>query len=543
MKNELQPTRIAVLFAALLFLSIHTQITFGQDTGRTRVIISEKSSLPNPTPTPIGAQNSVSAPDFARIQSYVTSKVNGVLLNPLLKRGRIGVRIDMLDSNATVFSRDADEYFMPASNMKSYSVAAAIDTLSPNFRFVTSVYSNAKPDETGTLRGDLIVYGRGDPSISTSFYDSDYFGGIDALAEKIARSGVKKIEGNLIGDETYFNDDPIPTGWEWDDLQWYYGAEISSLTINDNAVDLKILPTSAGAMCSASISPPNSIYKIVNNCQTTARGSKRKIRVTKKLDENLVVISGTMPEGDSGFSGSVTISRPAKLFVELLRQRLQLKGITISGASRAINLEERNGTKLDTSSLVEITRHESPPLSVIAAKTMKPSQNLYTELILRALGEERGDRSDPEKTSVQKGIEIVESLLRKAGADPESIVQYDGSGLSRHNLITPSSAVKLYEYMDRSPNALFWRNALTIGGIDGTLRNRFKGTSAEGNVRGKTGTIDQVSALSGYVTAKSGERFVFSILTNSIPNSRLRVNAIDEIVLSLANYDSAETAK
>lgn len=135
----------------------------------------------------------------------------------------------------------------------------------------------------------------------------------------------------------------------------------------------------------------------------------------------------------------------------------------------------------------------------------------------------------------------MESVLKKAGADPESIVQYDGSGLSRHNLITPSSAVKLYEYMDKSPNALFWRNALTIGGIDGTLKNRFKGTTAEGNVRGKTGTIDQVSALSGYVTAKSGEKFVFSILTNNIPNSRLRVSAIDEIVVHLANYDSRET--
>ncbi|MEZ5346407.1 MAG: D-alanyl-D-alanine carboxypeptidase/D-alanyl-D-alanine-endopeptidase [Pyrinomonadaceae bacterium] len=542
MKKEIRQVSLPFLYASLLFFSSFSPAVFGQDSSRTRVVVSD-STKAKPTPSPVSEQIRRSPADFSKLQSYVTSRVNGVLINPLLRRGRIGVRIDLLDSGTTVFARDADEYFMPASNMKNFSVAAALDILSPNFKFVTSVYSTAKPDENGILRGDLIVYGRGDPSISTSFYDGDYYKGIDSLAEKIAQSGVKKIEGNLIGDETYFNDDPIPSGWEWDDLQWYYGAEVSSLTINDNAVDLKILPAQSGTSCSVSISPFNSIYKIVNNCQTSPKATKRKIRVTKKLDENLVVVSGSMPEGDSGYSGSITISRPAKLFVELLKQRLQLKGITISGAARATNLQERNGVRLDTANLTEITRLESPPLSIIAAKTMKPSQNLYTELILRALGEERGDKTDPEKTSVQKGIELVESVLTKAGADPESIVQYDGSGLSRHNLITPSSVVKLYEYMDKSPNSLFWRNSLTIGGIDGTLRNRFKGTTAEGNVRGKTGTIDQVSALSGYVTAKSGERFVFSVLTNNIPNSRLRVGAIDEIVLLLANYDSIEAAK
>lgn len=457
--------------------------------------------------------------------------------NPMLRRGQVGVKIISLDSGKTFYERNAENYFMPASNMKSFTVAAALDKLGPNFRFVTSVYANTPADENGTINGDLIIYGRGDPSISTAFNDSDYYRSLDELADKIALSGVKQINGSLIGDETYFNTNPIPSGWEWDDLQWYYGAEVSALSINDNSVDLKILPSTIGSPMVVKILPGNSLFKIINKTQTTSRGTKREIKVNKLLGQNVLEISGTMPINDSGYSGAITVSRPAELFVELLKQRLQLKGISVRGTTRAINLEERNGIKFPVSEFTEITNLQSPPLSVIAAKTMKPSQNLYTELILRALGEAAGDNSNVSKTSDQKGIEIVQETLRKAGVMTDSVVQYDASGLSRHNLITPNSSAMLYKYMDTSQYAAVWRNALTIGGIDGTLGRRFKGTNAENNVRGKTGTIDQVSALSGYVTSRSGERFAFSILTNGIPDSRLRVSTIDDIVVLLANFD------
>ena len=473
MKPKFKPIKIAVVFVFLSALIGFPVASYGQDPNRPRVIVSGTPKAKS-TPTPLPNRAALSDPKFGKISSYVRSKVNGVLLNPLLKRGRIGVRIDWLDRNATVFSRNADKYFMPASNMKSYTVAAAIDSLGPNFRFTTSVYANSKLDSNGTLRGNLIVYGRGDPSFSTNFYDGDYYKGIDALADKIVQAGVKRIDGAIIGDETYFNTEPIPYGWEWDDLQWYYGAEISALSINNNSVDLKILPGSEGTSCLVNIAPVNRQYRIVNRCQTTPKGTPRKIRVKKKLDENLVEISGTMPENDRGYNGAITITRPAKLFVELLKQRLVLKGVRVTGATRAINRDERNGLRLQTEDLMEIAIHQSVPLSLIAQKTMKPSQNLYTELILRALGEERGDRTDLEKTSAQKGKEMVQALLRKAGAQPESVVQYDGSGLSRHNIITPNSAVKLYSYMYRSRNSAAWKNSLTIGGVDGTLKRRFK---------------------------------------------------------------------
>ncbi len=537
-------------FSCLFLIGILVAAIAAQDTNRRRVVIvGGKKTTPTPTPTPLstpkptklaGTEPSVLDKTPVDVKSYVTAKVSEILANPMLSRGRIGVRIDSLDSRINLYSRDADRYFMPASNMKGYTVGAALDELTPNFRFTTSVYSTVKPNSNGVLDGSLIVFGRGDPSFSATFYDGDKFKAIDKLVDKIAAAGIKRIEGSLIGDETYFNSKPIPNTWEWDDLQWYYGAEISSLTFNDNSVDLSVSPTTIGKGCVVVIDPSYALYQIVNRCTTTPAGSKRELRITKRLEENIVEIAGTIPEGTPKRDWQITVSRPARFFVEVLKQRLVKKGITIKGEIRVANRQERAGMPLQTQLLQEITEVKSPPLSEIAARTMKPSQNLYTELILRTLGEEKGDRSDPEKTSLQKGIERVSELLRRAGAPQSSIVQYDGSGLSRHNLITPTSGVLLYRYMDRSPGAKAWRDSLTIGGIDGTLKRRFIGTNAANNVRGKTGTIDQVSALTGYVTAVSGERFVFSIQTNNIPNSRLRGSTIDQIVNVLADYDKAK---
>ena len=230
--------------------------------------------------------------------------------------------------------------------------------------------------------------------------------------------------------------------------------------------------------------------------------------------------------------------RPANVFVSMLRQLLEQKGVTVAGQTRVVSAREKApGAVGAASSQVEITKLESVPFSVIAAKTMKPSQNLYTELILRALGEQVGDKSNPKETSESRGLKVVQTFLTEAGIAPGSVLQYDGCGLSRHDLITPASAVQLYDFMNRHAYAQTWRDSLTIGGVDGTLQNRFRGTPAENNVRGKTGTIDQVSALSGYVTTAAGEKLAFSVLTNGIPQGSLRTATIDEIVVALAAFN------
>lgn len=199
------------------------------------------------------------------------------LFDTAVRRGRVGVKIVALRGGTVVFENDSEKYFMPASNMKNFTVAAAIEKLTPDFRFVTSVFAAVRPDQEGVVRGDLRIFGRGDISISTAFFGTTpadpntYFKGIDRLVDTIAAAGVRRIEGALVGDESYFRGGPIPDGWEWDDLQWYYGAELSSLPINDSAVDIAVTASSVGGPCSVTISPPNPIFQVVNTCSTSGR--------------------------------------------------------------------------------------------------------------------------------------------------------------------------------------------------------------------------------------------------------------------------------
>ena len=547
MKIKLNQIKIAgfLTFAIFCFGFNTTFTATAQNVQRQRVVPKQ-----TPTPKQIQTPKPVVSPTPALAYNQpltdLQSRIKATLSRPELQRGQIGVKIVSLDTGKTVFEENAEKYFMPASNMKSFTIAAAIEKLTPDFRFVTSVYAPSKPDENGTVKGDLTVYGRGDVSYSAAFNDGDYYKGLEALAQKIVDSGVKRIEGNLVGDESYFSGFPIPANWEWDDLQWYYGAEISSLGVVDNSVDLSVKPGAVNEPCFINTLPINTLVKIINRCATTASNSKRDLQVFKQIDRNVLEISGTMPAGDSGFRGSIALSHPSELFVEMLRGLLLKKGVVITGKNRVIGAKDKEILAAASSvPPVEIARLESPPLSLIAAKTLKPSQNLYTETILWTLGEQGKNFSsailpnpflNPKSTSSERGLFVVQNFLKEIGIAPDSVAQYDGSGLSRHNLITPNAAVQLYSYMARSRNANVWRDALTIGGVDGTLRNRFKGTPAAGNVRGKTGTIDQVSTLSGYVTSTAGEQFVFSILVNGVPDTSVRQSAIDEIVIVLSDF-------
>lgn len=482
-----------------------------------------------------------------RTLDSLRSAIRGRLFRPELSRGQVGIKIVKLDTGTVVFEQNSEKYFMPASNMKNFTVAAAIEKLSPDYKLVTSVYAPAKPDASGTVAGDLRIYGRGDVSISNSFYGAEkdptaYFAGMDKLADAIAAAGVKRVEGSIIGDDSYFSGGPIPSGWEWDDLQWYYGAEVSALPINDNVVDLSVKPGTSGSGCVVTMVPETAIYQVNNQCKTQA--GARTLKIEKDLGDNRLMIMGNLPAGNAGFSNTVTASRPAELFASILKQRLELKGITVTGSARAAApnapLSEKD---------IEITRISSPPLGFIAAKTMKPSQNMYTEVLLRTLGEEARKRiaatpgatmSTPSPDSTSLGVAEVRAFLASIGVPPDSVVQFDGSGLSRHNLITPAAVVSLYTHMaQKSRFSQAWRDSLTIAGVDGTLRGRFRGTRAEDNFRGKTGTIDQVSALSGYLTTAGGERLVASFIVNGVPSPGQRTSLIDDIVVMLADFDGA----
>lgn len=494
---------------------------------------------PSPSPTPTVAAAATPLPSSQTVAD-LQMRLRQSLSRPEVRRGTVGVKIASLATGKVIFEENAEKYFMPASNMKNFTVATAIEKLSPDYKFVTSLYAPTAVDGSGTIKGDLRIFGRGDVSISTRFDGGDVFKGLDAIVDKIIAAGVKRIEGDIVGDDSYFRGFAIPSSWEWDDLQWPYGAEVSALPLNDSVIDVNVRPGPQGYTCTVKITPYNPVMRVFNQCITTASGTRRTLRVHKRLDQNVLEITGSMPVNDGGYNGTISVSRPAELFAALLKQRLVEKGVVVTGNYR---YEKRSDGSLPVG--VEIAKLESAPLSIIAANTMKPSQNMYTETLLWTLGEQErnatvvpgGGMPASNADSAELGIAAVKKFLNGIGVAPDGIIQYDGSGLSRHNLITPSAVVQLYTYMSKqSRYSQAWRDSLTIGGVDGTLRNRFRGSRATGNVRGKTGTIDQVSALSGYVKTAGGEELVFSTIVNGVAENSIRVGLIDEMVNHLANF-------
>src|SRR5689334_8085952 len=468
------------------------------------------------------------------------AKISEVLAKPELSSAMVGIKAVSLDNGRVLFEENAGKLLRPASNMKLYTVAAALDRLSPDYRFSTSVYANTRPDAAGVVHGELIIYGRGDPSIAARFNNGDYYKGIDDLATRIVAAGVKRVEGDIVGDESYFVGPKYGSGWNWEDLTWYYGAEITPLTANDNALDLFVKPgTALGQPALITTGPPDPLLTIVNKVTTSAKGQRRDISIHRGLGEN--TITGSIPLEDRGYTGGIGISHPGLLFVYMLRSSLAAKGITITGASKTRGLE---------SSAVqnEIATLQSPPFSVIAAQTLKPSQNLYTELILRTLGKvappppTTTTTSNLSQTSEELGLEAVKAFLKMVGMRPEALVLDDGSGLSRNDMITAEASVQLLTFMSKHRYAAVFRDALPIGGVDGTLRNRFKGTPAENNVRAKTGSLSSAASLGGYLTTAGGEKVAFSIMVNNYPRDfDPRSACIDPITVLLASFAGKAT--
>src|ERR1043165_8473452 len=263
------------------------------------------------------------------------TRISQILAKPELAPAMVGIKVTSLDSGRVLFESNAEKLLRPASNMKIYTVATALDRLSPDYRFTTSVFAPAKPDAAGVIHGDMRIYGRGDPSIAARFNNGDYFKTIDDLAARIVAAGVKRVEGDLVGDEPYFVGPKYGSGWEWEDLTWYYGAEVTALTINDNALDLFVKPGSAvGQPAVIPTGPPDPLLTIVNRVTTSGKGLRRDISIHRDLNDNTVTIAGTIPLDDRGYTGGIGISHPALLFIYLLRNSLATKGVVITGKSR-----------------------------------------------------------------------------------------------------------------------------------------------------------------------------------------------------------------
>jgi len=449
-----------------------------------------------------------------------------------------GVKIVSLDSGKALFEHNAGKLLKPASNAKLFSGALALDRLGPDYRIETSFYAVARPDSDGTLHGNLIVYGRGDPSLAARFNNGDYGKSLEALVAALATAGVKRIEGDLIGDESYFRGPPFGSSWTWDDLQNYYGAEVSALSQEDNVVDLVFKPgAKTGAPCFIVVQPETAFLTFINRTKTVDRGGQRAITLYRPLGENVVYVSGQLPLG-TNYTDAVSVHNPALWFVTRLKQTLEQRGVTVSGSSRAMNWLDREASPLDVTRLVEIGSAESRPLSEIVGKMMKPSQNLYAQLLLLQVGARCHKPEDRNQTTEEAGIVELQRFAADAGIQPGELLLDEGSGLSRRALVTPNAIVGLLKFMGRHRYADVYREALPIAGVDGTLRNRMKGTAAERNVRAKTGTIGNVNTLSGYVTTAAGERLAFSLVLNAYDadGKNSVKDHLDSIAVMLAEF-------
>jgi len=454
-----------------------------------------------------------------------------------------GVKVVSLDSGKTVFEHNPQKLCSPASNCKLYTVALALDRLGADYRIKTSLYAKAKPTQSGTLKGDLIVYGRGDPTINARRHEGDLYRALEPLVSALTHAGVKRIAGDLVADESYFRGPPFGSGWMWDDLENSYGAEISALTINDNTVQVVATPgPRLGAPCQLALSPATAWLSFSNRTETVEKEGRRGLHFYRPLEENVIYVSGEAPLEGAGHTNEVTLHNPAGLFISFVRQALARQGIKVRGKARTVNWLERQAHPMDYGALVELGWMESPPMRELAREVQKPSQNLYTDLLLAHVGERTRTADDrPEETSEDLGVRELNKFLAEAGIQKGETFFEEGSGLSRDNLATPNATVTLLQFMNRHKCAEDYLAALPIAGVDGTLRNRMKGTPAAGNVRAKTGTLRWANSISGFVTTAAGEHLVFSLMLNRYHELRPARGDLDTIVVMLAGFTGRTT--
>jgi D-alanyl-D-alanine carboxypeptidase/D-alanyl-D-alanine-endopeptidase (penicillin-binding protein 4) len=477
-------------------------------------------------------------PRLSASERILARRLGAELAGPTYRRGFFGVYVYSLDRHVVVFSHNGEQWFTPASNAKLFTLAAALTLLGPDYRIHTALLSTAAPDAHGVIDGDVILKGVGDPSLSGRPYPYrpdppapqlpfDPGRVPRALARQLAARGITRITGSIIGDDSYFTPAPYPPGWAIGDEMWDYGAPVSALTLNDNTRFLQIFPAAVGEAPRLVWSPAVGAPRLSNRAATTAPGTDTRLRLRTLPFRGGLALTGTIAADNRGDLEALAVYRPALFAAKLLRQALIAQGIAVEGTARA-----RHRAGAAPATLYPLGGWQSPPLAEIIQATAKESQNLEAELMLRQLGKLRG--SAP---TTAGGEAVVQQFLRNAGLAPSDDAQTDGSGLSRQDLVTPAGVVRLLDYMARSPQAAAWRALFPIAGRDGTLQHRFRGEFAAGRLRAKTGSLSHVNSLSGYVTARNGERLAFSLLSNNVllPNAEVR-HRLDELAETLAAW-------
>ncbi len=501
----------------------------------------------------------VSRPALAQTGGMAAA-ADSLLATPATARAHWGISVLDATTGATLYARNDAQLFEPASNAKLFTTSAALALLGPTYTLATRVLAEGTVDAAGTLHGDLRLLGGADPTLSGRAYPytghtdrpNPPLAALDTLAGQVRAGGIKAVDGPVIADDTLFPDERYGAGWGWDDLQWEYGAPISALPINDDVRYLAVTPgVAAGAPVTATWTPEIAGLPtdLLITATTTAPGMPPALGLARNPGGGSLRVYGSLPANGALVHLALAIDDPARFAGQAFRASLVAAGIAVSGGdsvehrapaeTRSFQAETHEPLVLQalppgSASLAGfpaariVASRQSPPLSDIVIVVNKVSQNLHAELLLRLLG-----RAEGEDGSAAQGARVVRAwATTQAGLQPDDFLLYDGSGLSTKDLVTPRALTTLLRYSTTQPWGSLFRTSLPIAGVDGSLSSRL--SILRGRVQAKTGTLGEVDALSGFLTAKSGRLLIFSVLCNSYPGPGARAT-IDALVQAMAN--------
>ncbi len=455
---------------------------------------------------------------------------------PDLDRHLWGVAVTDLDGRL-LYGRNAERLFIPASNTKLVIAAAAIVMLGPDYQVRTSLYGTG-PVVDGELIGDLVLYGRGDPTLSKRCYDPDESkpGVCDEdpaarlrdLARQLRERGVRRVAGDLVGDGSYFDEELVHPAWETYDLNWWYAAPVSGLGFNDNAVDIVVAAADSGdAQPRLELALDVGAARLENRAVIGPRDARRSFDILRSSDGERYVASGILPIGSAQRTEYAAVLDPARYTALALQRALAAEGIVVRGAVRSTVDSTDYAATRATPALAEVL---SRPLRDWVFPVLNTSQNWFAEMLVKQLGRVHGRAG-----SWREGLAVERRfLIDSVGIDSTQFALSDASGLAANNLVTPRAFTQLLAWMRRHPQYEAFAAGLPQSGAVGSLRRRFVGTPLEGRVRAKTGTISRVNTLSGYVEGADGRVLVFSIQANhhTLGSSRM-IPAIDSVVVEL----------
>ncbi|MBL9128963.1 MAG: D-alanyl-D-alanine carboxypeptidase/D-alanyl-D-alanine-endopeptidase, partial [Verrucomicrobiales bacterium] len=426
---------------------------------------------------------------------------------PEFARATWGVSVQDADTGRVRFETNGHRLLKPASNAKLFTGALALHALGPRFHLSTDLVPTGPVSPQGTLHGDLLVRGFGDFSLADRFPVSGSTSAIHRVVQLMRAAGLRRIDGDLVADDSWFRGPSYGSGWTADDRLYDYGAEVSALSLNDNVLALEIAPGAAeGDSVRVAATEGTSYFRIeARGLVTSKPGTVRTLRVRRGENPRHLEISGALPVGSEPWKELVPVPEPARFFVHCLREALIEAGIRVQGKARRAT--DATGVPVPRGGAPAPISVVSPPLADLVAGMMKPSQNLYAQLLLLQVGARSRHAANPSAPALdteEAGILALRDFVEEAGLPVSEVRLDDGSGLSRSSLVTPAAIVALLRYMDRHPLRDAFLATLPVAGRDGTLRRRLVGTPLEGNLRAKTGSLRYVHTLSGFLVHPSG---------------------------------------